>query len=172
MARLLAYVVAGAAVFFGSFFITLWLTAPPVVPMPADGRTGLQRFETLRISSYSEISDGAYRAGLQESQQMRGNVDGINHVNDHEASIGGWLADPHGSGTPLHVLVFVGGPLVADVQTKGERPDVTAAVQLGFGAEKNVAFSFKFACTPGVQPVVVGVSDKGQYIPLPTKKCP
>jgi hypothetical protein len=49
---------------------------------------------------------------------------------------------------------------------------VTAAIGLGFGAEKNVALSFKFNCGSGVQPVVVGVGEKGQYIPLESKKCP
>ena len=105
------------------------------------------------------------------SQQLHGNVDGLNHVSENVASIGGWVADSEGTGTPLHVLVFVGGPLVADVEAKGERPDVTAAIHLGFGAEKNVAFSFNFNCALGAQPVVVGVSDKGQYIPLMAGKC-
>ena len=50
---------------------------------------------------------------------------------------------------------------------------VTQAIHLGFGAEKNVAFFFKFNCTPGAQPVVAGVDDNGgQYIPLFTGKCP
>ncbi len=84
----------------------------------------------------------------------------------------GWLADTGGDATPLHILVFIGGPVVATAETKGARPDVTAAIGLAFGAEKNVAFSFKFSCGPGVQPVVVGVGQKGQYIPLESKKCP
>ncbi len=84
----------------------------------------------------------------------------------------GWLADPEGNETPLHVLVFIKGAMVATAETKGERPDVTAAIGLGFGAEKNVAYSFKFDCGHGVQPVVVGVGEKGQYIPLQSKKCP
>ena len=84
----------------------------------------------------------------------------------------GWLADTEGNATPLHILVFIEGAMVATAETKGERPDVTAAIGLGFGAEKNVAFSFNFNCGPGVQPVVVGVGEKGQYIPLESKKCP
>ena len=84
----------------------------------------------------------------------------------------GWLADTEGDATPLHILAFIGGPLLAAAKTKGERPDVAAAIGLGFGAEKNVAFSFKFNCGPGVQPVVVGVGKKGQYIPFESKKCP
>ena len=84
----------------------------------------------------------------------------------------GWLADPEGNETPLHILVFIQGAMVATAQTNGERPDVTKAIGLGFGAEKNVAFSFKFNCGSGVQPIVAGVGAKGQYMQLQSKKCP
>ena len=63
--------------------------------------------------------------------------------------------------------------MVANVETKGERKDVTEAIHLGFGAEKNVAFYFKFNCTPGAEPIVLGIDDKsGQYIRLMTGRCP
>jgi hypothetical protein len=84
----------------------------------------------------------------------------------------GWLADREGDATPLNILVFIGGSIAATAQTKGERPDVTRGVGLGFGAETNVAFSFKFNCGSGVQPIVAGVGAKGQYIPLQSMKCP
>ena len=89
-----------------------------------------------------------------------------------EVNIAGWLADPEGNETPLHILVFIGGSMVATGQTKGERPDVMHAIGLGFGAEKNVAFALQFNCGPGVQPVVVGIGEKEQYIPLQSRKCP
>ena len=175
MLRALIYIVGGAAVLFGSFFITLWLTEPDTAapPMPPDGRSRLERLTTQRISSYAQLTDDAANVGLKFSRRLQGNIDGINHVSDHEASIGGWLADPGGNGTPLHVVVFVRGAMVANVETKGERKDVTQAIHLGFGAEKNVAFFFKFNCTPGAQPVVAGVDDKGgQYMPLIIGRCP
>jgi hypothetical protein len=84
----------------------------------------------------------------------------------------GWLADREGDATPLNILVFIQGAMVATAQTNGERPDVTKAIGLGFGAEKNVAFSFKFNCSPDVQPIVAGVSAEGQYMPFQSKKCP
>jgi hypothetical protein len=55
---------------------------------------------------------------------------------------------------------------------QGERPDVTNALHLGFGAEKNVSFSLKVSCRPGDQPVVVGVGERKQYIPIQSNKCP
>jgi hypothetical protein len=70
------------------------------------------------------------------------------------------------------LLVFIGGPMIAAAETKGERPDVTNAIHLGLGAEKNVAFSLNFKCRPGDQPVIVGLGEKNQYIPLQSKECP
>jgi hypothetical protein len=125
-----------------------------------------------RISNYSELPNAAANAELRLSQQLKGVIDGINRINEHEVNIAGWLTDSEGDATPLHILVFIQGAMVATAETKGERPDVTATIGLGFGAKKNVAFSFKFDCGSDAQPVVVGVGEKGQYIPLESKKCP
>jgi hypothetical protein len=165
------YIAGGAAVLFGSFFITLWLTEPDV-PKAVDNRSDTERLAAQHVSSYPELEDAAASVGLRFSRQLRGNIDGINRINEHEVNMGGWLADPDGNETPLHVLVFIQGAMVVTAQTNGERPDVTRAIGLGFGAEKNVAFSFKFNCGPGVQPVVAGVGAKEQYIPLQSMKCP
>jgi hypothetical protein len=165
------YVAGGAVVLFGSFFITLWLTEPDI-PKIVDNRTDTERLAAQRVSSYPELDAAAASAGLRLSRQLRGNIDVINRINEHEVNIAGWLADPGGNGTPLHILVFIGGSMVATAQTKGERSDVTSAIGLGFGAEKNVAFALQFNCGPGVQPVVVGIGEKEQYIPLQSKKCP
>jgi hypothetical protein len=96
----------------------------------------------------------------------------ISRINERDVKIEGWLADPQGNSTPLELFVFMDGPMVAAGQTKGERPDVTNAINLGHGAEKNIAFSLTFACQPGGRPVVVGVEGEKQYIPLPSKECP
>jgi hypothetical protein len=167
----LTYVAGGAAVFVGSFFITLWLTGPEV-PKAVDNRSDTERLVAQHVSSYPELDDAAASAGLRLSRQMQGVVDGINRVNEREVSMVGWLADPAGDATPLNILVFVGGSIAATAQTKGERPDVTRAIDLGFGAQNNVAFSIKFNCGSDVQPIVAGVGGKGQYIPLQSKKCP
>ena len=169
--RNMTYVAVGAVVLLGSFFITLWLTEPNN-PKAVDNRSDTERLAAQRVSSYPELDDAAASAGLRLSMQLRGNIDGINRINEHEVNIAGWLAYPEGNETPLHILVFIGGSMVATAQTKGERPDVTSATGLGFGAEKNVAFALQFNCGPGVQPVVVGIGEKEQYIPLQSKKCP
>ena len=173
--RRLILIVSGLVVLFGSFFLTLWLTEPDTTagpPNAAASRSDTERLATQRISNYSELPNAAANAGLRFSQQLKGVIDGINRMNEREVDIGGWLADTEGDATPLHILIFIGGAMVATAETKGERPDVTTAIGLGFGAEKNVAFSFNFNCGSGVQPVVVGVGEKGQYIPLESKKCP
>jgi hypothetical protein len=58
--------------------------------------------------------------------------------NDRAASHSSGVAcRPSGDGDPLTLIVFVGGKAVASDTTSSERPDVTAALGLAFGAEKN-----------------------------------
>ena len=71
-------------------------------------------------------------------------------VNDGEVHMEGWLADPQGSSTPLNVLVFMGGSMVATAQTKGERPDVTSAIHLGLGAKENTLFHWTSIAEPAI----------------------
>jgi hypothetical protein len=157
------YIIVGAVVLFSSFFVTLWLTEP---------RSGIQRFAAERITNYSDLPKAAQDVGFGVSERMQGNIEGINRTNGREVNMFGWLADAQGNSTPLNVLVFTDGSLVATTQTKGERPDVTDALHLNFGAEKNVAFSLNFNCRPGDQPVVIGFGERNQYIPLQAQKCP
>ncbi|MFL6796348.1 MAG: hypothetical protein ACJ8F3_02935, partial [Xanthobacteraceae bacterium] len=78
----------------------------------------------------------------------------------------------YGDGTPLKLVVFLAGASVVRTETKGERPDVTAALGLDFGSEKNVAFKMTFDCEHGQQPVVVGLGVRRQYLPLTATACP
>jgi hypothetical protein len=86
--------------------------------------------------------------------------------------LSGWAADREGEPTPLEVLIFVAGQLVATTHTKGERPDVTAAFHLGFGAQTNVGLSANFTCRRADQPVVVVLGKEKQYIQLQSDPCP
>jgi hypothetical protein len=86
--------------------------------------------------------------------------------------LGGWAADREGDSTPLEVLIFVTGHLVATTHTVGERPDVTAALHLGFGAKTNVVLSANFTCRRGDQPVVAVLGKEKQYVYLPSDPCP
>jgi len=163
-----------AAALFGSFFITLSLTQPAAVGTASiiDDRTDVERLAARHISSAADLLTAANDIGLYPSVRMRGNIDVLRRMSEGVVSVTGWAADTSGDATPLDILVFVGGTLAAKTQTKGERPDVTQAVHLGFGAEKNISFSVNFSCRPGEQSVTVGIGTARQYIPLTSGPCP
>jgi len=164
-----------AAALFGSFFITLWLTArdtPSTQPIGGDDRSDVEKLAAFHISDVAELSKAAYEIGLHSSRRMNGNVDVISRTNERGVTIAGWVADADGDATPTNVLVFAGGVMVATAQTKGERPDVAQALHLDFGSEKNVSFSVKFSCRPGDQPVIVAIAATKQYFPLKSRPCP
>jgi hypothetical protein len=57
-------------------------------------------------------------------------------------------------------------------QTRGERPDVTKAMGLAFGAERNVGFEVNFGCRTGDHPIVIGLGSDKQYLSLSSAQCP
>jgi hypothetical protein len=153
----------GAAVLVGSFFTTLWLTAP--------------NYPETRAAAYISNDFNLLKAArdfvvLPLSQRMTGNIDTTNRINEREVSIVGWVADMEGDGTPTEVLVFAGEAFIAATQTKGERSDVTQALHSGFGPEKNVSFSVNFDCRPGDQFVVVAIAASKHYFPFGSYQCP
>ena len=168
--RLAVYLIA-SAVFFGSFFTTLWLTEPQP-PLASDNRSNAKRLAAYQISDSSDLEKSARSAELTRSRRLQGYVDAIRRIDEQNVTAMGWAADLEGDSTPLEVLVFVAGPLVATAYTEGERPDVTAAVHLGFGAEKNVAFALRFPCRRGDQPVVAVIGRERQYLPMQSGRCP
>ena len=164
-----------AAALFGSFFITLWLTAPNTPgtrPIGGDNRSDMEKLAAFHISDVADLSKAAYEIGLHPSRRMNGNIDVISRTNEHDVTMAGWAADADGDATPTNILVFAGGAMVATAQTKGERPDVTQALHLDFGSEKNVSFSVKFSCRPGDQPIIVAIAATKQYFPLQSRPCP
>jgi hypothetical protein len=163
-----SYFVFLLAVFFGSFFITLWLTEPQVPSMP-DTRSVAERLAAYPIANSSDLAKSAHGANLVTSQRLSGHVDAIRRVDEQQVDLAGWAADREG--TALEVLIFVAGHLVATTHTAGERPDVTSVLHLGFGAQTNVALAANFTCRRGDQPVVVIVKEK-QYLQLQTNPCP
>jgi len=150
----------------GSFFLTLWLTEPE------DLRSDMERLAAREVLNYPGLAEAADAAGLRLSQRMKGNIDLVSRTNNLDVTMAGWLADLEGDGTPLDVVVFVAGVMVARTATKGERPDVTQAFGLGLGAEKNVYFQVSFRCGPGEPPVVAGLGRARQYLPLVSRPCP
>src|SRR5215467_12409170 len=138
MLRGATYFVFLSAVFFGSLFVTLWLTEPEV-PSKTDDRSDAERLAAYPISDSSDLAKSAQNANLIPSRRLSGYVDAIRRANDRDVGLSGWAADREGDATPLAVLIFVAGRLVAMTHTAGERPDVTTALHLGFGAQTNVA---------------------------------
>jgi hypothetical protein len=166
-----AYVVFLFAVLFGSFFTTLWLTEPKVPDVP-DNRSDAQRLAAYPISGSSDLAKSAQDAKLILSQRLSGHVDAIRRVNERDVSLSGWAADSKGDSTPLEVLIFVAGQLVATTRTAGERADVTAALHLDARTPKNVVLSANFACRRGNQPIVAVVGKEKQYLQLQSDPCP
>jgi hypothetical protein len=160
-------------VFIGSFFVTLWLTEPGTPPNTTDDRSAAERLGGHNISNGSDLIEAAKDAGLHySSNRMQGFVDSMSRVNDRDVNITGWFADPEGDARPLTLLIFVAGRKVAATQTRGERPDVTKAIGLAFGAEQNVAFGVSFDCRTGDRPIIVGLGPDKQYFPLSPPQCP
>lgn len=171
MLRGATYLVLLSAVFFGSLFITLWLTEPDL-PSTADNRSDAERLAGYPISSSADLAKSAQNANLILSRRLLGNVDSIRRMDEREVELSGWAADRQGDSTPLEVLIFVAGRLVATTHTKGERADVTAAIHLGFSARSNVALTANFTCRAGDQPIVVVLGKEKQYVPLQSAPCP
>jgi len=166
-----AYLVFLLAVLFGSFFITLWLTEPGS-QSALDNRSDAERLAAYPISSSSDLAKSAKDAELIFSRRLSGHVDVIHRIDERDVGIAGWAADREGDSTPLEILIFIAGELVATTHTAGERPDVTAALRLGLGAQTNVALSANFTCRTGDRPVVVVLGKEKQYLQLQSDPCP
>jgi hypothetical protein len=151
-------------VLLASFLGTLWLTGGPG---PTDSRSAAEQLASHSISHRSDLIEAAVASGLHASSNMNGNIDVMTRVNDREVTIQGWLADPVGDGASM-AIVFVGGKHVASTRTQGERPDVTKALGLAFGAENTVTFE----CPAGARPFIVGLGSDNQYVAVSSPPCP
>jgi hypothetical protein len=156
------------AVVLASFLGTLWLTGEPVL---TGSRSAAEQLASYSISHRSDLIEAAVASGLHASSNMKGNIDVMTRVNDREVTIQGWLADPVGD-TASMAIIFVGGKHVASTRTQGERPDVTKALGLAFGAEKNVALTVTFECPAGARPFIVGLGSDNQYAAVSSPACP
>jgi hypothetical protein len=166
--RKIGFLGLSLAVLLASFLGTLWLTRGPV---PTDSRSAAEQLASHSISHRSDLIDAAVGSGLHASSSMKGNVDVMTRVNDREVTIQGWLADPVGDAASM-AIIFVGGKHVASARTQDERPDVTKALGLAFGAEKNVAFTVTFECPAGARPFIVGLGSDNQYVAVSSPPCP
>jgi hypothetical protein len=162
-----------AAVLLGSFFFALWqIDKEKEQSDRRNARASPTQLEGKTVLDYSSLDRVAQDAGLRRGQQMSGNIEALTRLNERDVAIAGWLADVNGDATPLELVIFVSGSVAAKIQTKGERPDVTRALNLAFVAEKNVSFGATFQCPAGSVPVFVGLGARQQYFPLPARPCP
>jgi hypothetical protein len=185
-----------AVALFGSFSLTLWLTAPqqlisapqqlisdktggndsvqPTTTVPYPGSTRRLYVEKLghqEVSSYADLQRAAQALGFASSNRMRGFVDGIERINNREVTANGWLLDAEGDGTPLDLIVFVKEGGSAITRTGDSRPEVATVLGLSSRVGENVGYHVTFNCQPGEQAVVVGVNAYKEYLPLVAPKC-
>lgn len=146
--------------------------ATPARPDPNDKRPGVERLASRPVGGYADLQEAAAAAGLRLSRRFIFSIDSIVRIDAQRVTMDGWVADTDGDGTPLDVIIFVGGSAVAAAATKGEIPGVTRYYHLGFGAEKNIAFQLTFPCRAGQQPVVAGIGPKERYVPVRSDPCP
>jgi hypothetical protein len=149
--------------------LVLWLSQPRTTsarPDPADHRPIAERLASQKVSSGADLPRAAAAAGLTLSRRTLGRVEKLGRVDASLVTISGWFADRYGDATPLTVVVFVAGTMVATTRTEGELPRVTRMVGLSFGAEKNTRYQMSFPCGVGEHPIVVGLGPKDEYVPL------
>jgi hypothetical protein len=169
-ARLLLY----ASVLVGSFLIAYVLTAPE----ESVNTSGFKDIETLRVDlrkrnipGPADLLAAARGNGLRATKDIKGFVEGLQRVGD-DVELSGWLADLEGDGTPPFLFIFAGGKMVGETRPKGERKDVTRALNLSEGIEENVKFSLKVKCRAGELSQVLAVNTVGFYSVMNSTRCP
>lgn len=160
-----------ATLLFGSFGLTLWLTAPGRPLSASHALTPAERLATYPITTEYALHHDAAALGLQISPALTGYVDSLDRLDRDTVSVKGWLADRTGDGAPLYILAFAGGKFVASARTHGQRPDVSKALGLIGRAAQNVAYAMTFRCELGSLPILVGLS-ADRYTQLTVKPCP
>jgi hypothetical protein len=164
-----------SSVLVGSFLAAYVLTAPEE---QATNSSDFKDIKTLRaelrnrnVSNYSDLLAMARQSGLRASLDIKGFVEEVQRVGD-DVEISGWLVDLAGDGEPPFLFIFAGGKLVAETRPKGERKDVTRALNLSEGIEENVKFSVKVKCRAGELSQVLAVSTFGFYSVMNSARCP
>lgn len=169
---------AGLIICAGSFFGTLaaidFLSSPsqfssPEVAAEIDNVEGLK---TTLIYDEASLHKAADLARLRTSDSLKGVLDVIERLPDGQVRLGGWAVDIRGDGTPVRILAFVKGRQILEAETNGERPDVTAALQLEPRLARNVRFELKAACNPREALVVAAATKQNVYAPIRATTCP
>jgi hypothetical protein len=163
--------VGGALVLILSFSITLWLTEPEVPP--ADK---IKILGASAISNEATLHAAAGAAGLRNTTYVKGYIEVLRRLDATNVRIEGWATETTtiiSKGAPITIMAFSGGRNIFTVKAKGERPDVTAALNLSAEAAKNdVAFAGQLECSSGQKLLIVGATLSGNYAVLETVTCP
>ena len=163
--------VVGVLVLCLSFAVTLWFTEPEIPPEDM-----IKSLASAAVADESSLIEAARTAGLQYSPYVKGSVDGLSRVEANHVSISGWAVETIAAitarGSPVTVMVFSGGKRIFSVETKGERPDVTSALNLPNETGRNVVFIGRLQCNAGQKLLIVGATLSGTYALLTTKSCP
>ena len=134
-----------------------------------DVKTFRAQLRSRNIASYPDMVEMARLAGLRRSADIKGFLEGVKRVGE-DVEVSGWGVDL--GGEVLHLFIFVEGKLLAEIVPKGERRDVTRALNLNDGLEENVQFSGKIKCRTGDSVRVLAVIDAGAYYIMNSEKCP
>lgn len=163
------------SVLVGSFLVAYVLTAPEEEAISTasfkDIKTLRGQLRSRKVSSQPDLLAATRETGLRVSEDIKGYVEGVLRVGD-DVEISGWLVDMEGEGTPPYLFIFLRGKLVAETRPKGERQDVTRALNLSEGLEENVKFAVRVKCRAGEVPQVLAVNASGLYSALNSARCP
>jgi len=150
-----------------AFFITLWLTEPELPP-----GSGIAALAQTPVTGSAALRTAIDAAGLARSEHVRGNIDTFKRLDGDRVSMNGWAAQVNGAGSPLSVMAFPDAGHVFKAETKGDRPDVAAALRLSSGAAANIAFELVLSCKPGQHVLVVAATQSNLFAPLEAPACP
>jgi hypothetical protein len=168
----LAIVLALCASFFGSFFITLWLTAPSDLQPPAPTFRP-EVLTTLKSTSNADLLKKLSASGFRENSDITGHIDEFSNQPNRSVRIAGWAVDQSGNGTGLSVFVYVDGEPRLTVKTTGSREDVAESFKLPQNVARNIGFSGTFACETTARAMVLAINvTDGRYVLLDQRQCP
>ena len=162
-----AVAIAGVLVLAISFGISVLLIQPQPATTPA--MTALAR---STITDLGTLMAAVKSAGLKGSPDIKGAIEEIVRRDGEHVALKGWVADAAGRDPSLAVMAFVDGRSQRTVQTRGGRPDVTAALGLHELASADMSFALDLTCNTGHALILVAVAQSDRYAHFGARRCP
>jgi hypothetical protein len=161
-----------SASLFGSFFITLRLTAPPDLP-PTTPVFRPEALKTIVGNSNADLIMKLSASGFRADSGIMGHVDQVVPQPNRTVRIIGWAVDQFGDGRPLTISFYVDGEPRLTVNTAGPRDDVAKAFKLPQNITRDSGFSGTFTCEATAQAMILAInSADGRYKQLIQALCP